>query len=325
MTSFEDLDAVVSDAAADRAETRGYRSYGAMAKLWKVGLSCQYGARITEPGRYLLHSEPGGKPHCDAVILSDDGNQVEYFTSAVKHVIPRSVFETGVATCIDKLLLVTYKVVAPDAQTDGPLLNMCAGASDAEVVSPADSDDDGNPSKADDEELVVRVGDELLQKLRMEVARTTKESLTVEDVGLLRCPLCRFRCLSRWAHWYHHIAEHHGPRHQHCCSGTKQLRLVVSLYDQDAASGISGDDYLKRSSLLIRSMVHPPLESSRNEIDRYIRVVFTQEGPVYRNLSSVQGCGGLRRVGNLYYDRGFANVLFRELLLHDSKVVWFKP
>ena len=50
----------------------------------------------------------------------------------------------------------------------------------------------------------------------------------------------------------------------------------------------------------MRKTVQPPLDHSRNNIDRHIRLVLTGNGPEYWNLEAVQQVA-LRRARNLYY------------------------
>ena len=52
-----------------------------------------------------------------------------------------------------------------------------------------------------------------------------------------------------------------------------------------------------------------------NAIDKKIRCVWHADGPEFVRLQNVQKATGLRRVGNMYYDRGFA-----EAFLHAASV-----
>ena len=196
------------------------------------------------------------------------------------------------------------------------LLAGSAGDTDAEV----DSDCDSDGPRDDEWESVVTAGDDLLSKLRLEVVGTTRSSLTRHEAIMIRCPLCPFRCMSRWSHWATHLFKYHTETQQFCCSGTKQLRIAIALFDSDRARGIDGDDYLKRSAALLRQDVSAPIDSSNDEVDRWVRLVFTESGPKYCHLKSVESDGALRIVGNIYYSRCFANMVYKELLLHDSKV-----
>ena len=65
--------------------------------------------------------------------------------------------------------------------------------------------------------------------------------------------------------------------------------------------------------------MQPPVDSSRNHIDRDIRLVFTAVGPEYRHVETVTADATLRRVRNLYYTRDFAQVLYQECMLYNAK------
>lgn len=50
------------------------------------------------------------------------------------------------------------------------------------------------------------------------------------------------------------------------------------------------------------------------------RLVLTANGPEYRNREWVDRDALVRRVGYTYYTQDFAELMYRELLWHDSKV-----
>ena len=56
-----------------------------------------------------------------------------------------------------------------------------------------------------------------------------------------------------------------------------------------------------------------------NEIDRRIRLVLTSTGPEYWSKDAVDSSQCLRRVKNLYYTMGFAELVYREYLMCDAK------
>ena len=53
-------------------------------------------------------------------------------------------------------------------------------------------------------------------------------------------------------------------------------------------------------------------------MDRYIRLVLTETGPMFQNIAGV-GDRNLRRVRNLYMTRGFADLVYQEALLCNGK------
>ena len=77
---------------------------------------------------------------------------------------------------------------------------------------------------------------------------------------------------------------------------------------------------MERSNRIIgRIFAGSPLPSSNTQYHRLLALKLTSTGPVF--LSSIEGSHsvGLRRVGYTYYDRGFANALFREALTHYGR------
>ena len=70
----------------------------------------------------------------------------------------------------------------------------------------------------------------------------------------------------------------------------------------------------------MRQTIKPPLSSSCNHIDRFNRLVLTEHESQYWNHNAILQAGRLRRVRNIHYTCGFAEVLFRECLLYNTKV-----
>ena len=67
--------------------------------------------------------------------------------------------------------------------------------------------------------------------------------------------------------------------------------------------------------------VRPSLSKKSNEIDRFIRLVLTGQGPLYKNVDALQGDDAVpvRRARNLYYTRDFAELVYQEILLCNAK------
>ena len=125
-----------------------------------------------------------------------------------------------------------------------------------------------------------------------------------------RCPLCPWRSFHKRDRVRGHIQTYHdGPR-QYTCSGTKQLKIISALGDHDALLRIlPTPSYLQRSAAILRESVSPGVCGAHNEIDKDIRLVLTRDGPQYRHIDKItHAAGALRRVRNLYYDKGFAEI-----------------
>ena len=76
--------------------------------------------------------------------------------------------------------------------------------------------------------------------------------------------------------------------------------------------------YLQRSEALLRSTITPPLSHGNNDIDRYIRLVYTNNGPEYWSLHTT-AASSIRRARNLYYDQSFAEAIYRYMSANNAK------
>ena len=70
----------------------------------------------------------------------------------------------------------------------------------------------------------------------------------------------------------------------------------------------------------MRSTIKPGLSSKVNNINKFVRLVLTETGPQYHNAVTVGSDVPVRRVGNLFYTKGFANLLFRELMMTKGRL-----
>ena len=160
----------------------------------------------------------------------------------------------------------------------------------------------------------VAVGDGLLKLLKEEVTSAVR---SVRNSPRYACRLCPARCFTRADRLAHHIHTYHAEKQQYCCSGSKQLRLIQALFDYDQLqSKPGGARYLQRSSALLRSTVSG-LDFHENAIDKHIRLVLTERGPVFKHRANLDQ---FRRVKNLYYSHGFADLFYQELLISHAKM-----
>ncbi|CAJ1377905.1 unnamed protein product [Effrenium voratum] len=241
-------------------------------------------------------------------------------------------FRNCIAGCVDENSIVGFAVEPGERKerSDLPslassldtLLELRAGAKGSEYPRPDDdqSSADASACGEEEDESVVSPGQALLAKLKAEVQVTLEEKLFPKVDEKYRCPLCPFRAFAKLTRVSQHIAKYHTVKVQFCPSGTKQVKLLLALYDEDCMRGKDGQNYLQRSSDTLRQTVAPSLLSSRTDIDKFIRIVFTAAGPVYRNLDALTDGEPLRRVRNIYYTRCFAHLVVREMLLCNAKV-----
>lgn len=150
----------------------------------------------------------------------------------------------------------------------------------------ADTDIETMPvSWLDDDGLVI-TDRTLLQDLEKEVSSAATGRRFMKTQKGFACPCCPWRCFRTVGRVAAHLSKYHVEKNQFCCSGTKQVKCILSLHDSDMISGTRRGNYLHRSSTLLRDQVQPPLSSSSNSIDKNIRLVLSCGGTV---LLSVVG------------------------------------
>ena len=173
-----------------------------------------------------------------------------------------------------------------------------------------------------DKDGMVTVDQILLNELAEEAARhlaAAKAGTTQSRGGAFPCSGCPFRSFDRCSRLAAHWQRYHCAKKQYCCSGYKQLRVILSLHDSDVLAGKRQGNYLRRSAALLRRSIQPPLSSTMNHVDRHIRLLLDTKGPSIVHIEFVQEPGRVRRCGNLYYTRAFGEKLFQEMLLHNAK------
>ena len=336
-----------SDPLNVAADRRKCRSYKETAKALNLSLKPCVGIATMESGTYLLHAEHLGMPHCIALRVEDHSDTYTLIDGDILMTIGSAAFYACAGDAVDRSSLVVFTLCDVDhvhkPETDSifvdtsMLLDLQAGVkrshSSVEKTVPlalaVDSDDDEASENlgahSQDDESVVHVGDEILELLRLEVSKSIermKEKLPPKCNNAHRCELCPFRCFSgkHPEHLLTHMIKHHTQRNQYCCSGTKQIKVIIALYDSDQFARSTSSTYIRRSADIIRNSVRPPLNSAHNEVDRHIRLVFTVDGPVYMNVDSLTNLVAVRRTGNLHYTHEFAEILFREALLNNAKM-----
>ena len=174
------------------------------------------------------------------------------------------------------------------------------------------------------DESVIRVGDELLCLLKREVEQNRRlfsKRAHTSDNARAPCPMCPFRAFQRKDRLLEHLNHKHCEGRQYVCSGTKQVKVIAALYDDDRLSGDQlRSQYLARSAALLREHVQPPLPDNHNDIDKQIRLVLSEKGPIYVNVVAVQDVHVYRRVRNIYYTHGFAELFRAEVLVHTARM-----
>ncbi|CAE7843115.1 unnamed protein product [Symbiodinium sp. KB8] len=169
----------------------------------------------------------------------------------------------------------------------------------------------------------VDVGQDLLDKLQTEVqeACALPESTAGQVFKPTTCPCCPRRRFDKRAHLMLHLQSQHVAKKRFCPSGTKQLRIAVSIYDQDALQGeVMEPNYPSRSAAIMRADVMPPIPIKFVCIDQTIRYVFTETGPMIMALHAIKSRSDLRRLGNLYYNHGFACIFLKSAAMNNASL-----
>ena len=93
----------------------------------------------------------------------------------------------------------------------------------------------------------------------------------------------------------------------------------MSIHQCDIFRGRREANYLRRSAQLIRSSVGPSSCTRRLNVDDEFRLLLSGSGPCF--ISKSVRCGALpvRRVGKMYYDKDFVDVLLRRLSQTGSR------
>eukprot|EP00438_Fugacium_kawagutii_P019392 Skav219438 [mRNA] locus=scaffold1461:120826:121707:- [translate_table: standard] len=176
-----------------------------------------------------------------------------------------------------------------------------------------------------DDEGAVFVADAILASLEEErnsFQEQVEDSHGQRKKTLHLCSLCPFRAFKERRQLLTHLRLHHTARNQFACSGTKQLKIILSLHDADCARRSMQFAYLQRSAQHMQTQARPPLSHKRNEVDRFVRLLLTASGPMYCNESALGVTVLARRVRNIFYDKSFAEILYRELVMHHANASW---
>ena len=172
-----------------------------------------------------------------------------------------------------------------------------------------------------DSKGLVTVDRVLLEELQEEVLEMVAAAQKRKPApqSKCRCPACPFRAFDRATRVAARLRKYHTTKTQFCCSGTKQLRVILALHDSDMIKGVRCGGYLKRSAVILRQQVKPSLSATNNKVDRFIRLLLDAKGPRFVHHKIVEAKATARRCGNLWYTHAFGEKLFQEILLQHGK------
>ncbi|CAE7445428.1 unnamed protein product [Symbiodinium sp. CCMP2592] len=315
--------AVLDDDKAENAEAKKtrYRTYRSVATMCGLDIVSCLGLPQPHVKTFLLHYEGNGSPHCLSVRL--EGDTATLIDGNVVYKIPVGAFQEACAAAVDRSTVVSHwKRDAKDKLDDKStlLLDLVAGATSGTSDEETDMDIDkgfGKITHDDEDENTPVISDGILQSLCQEVEDVLdklKEN-SLRQGGRRHCPFCLFRSFAQLRQLRTHMTNHHTEKNQYVCSGTKQIKVILSLYDHGASSQSRVEELLQSSASLLRATIQPSLESNRNSIDKKIRLILDATGPRYVNLESIGTTIKARRVKNMYYTHSFADLLLREMVL----------
>jgi hypothetical protein len=290
-----------------RAAERACRSYRDWTGVTEKFLHPCFKLPAAHKGDFIIHCTGATAAHCFAVREAMELCQV-YHAGQV-HEIPREDLLHAIAGAPEASGIVFFLLADAAPSEDAPLdlLDLLAGSNLLTNTFCNGADVQGGAELNEGEVVVANV---LRDRLQCEVQQL--QDKLKNDAGKTFpsqvCPLCPWRRFEKRCHLATHVAKHHTAQKRYVASGTKQVRILVAIREDDVVRGQSDrSDYLARSAALLRKQVKPPVPANVNAIDKHIRLCMIGSSPQYMSLYAVKRAKFLRRVGNFYYDRAFAN------------------
>lgn len=323
----------ISDEALPRnveATKLRYRDYRSLASLCSVDLACCVGLPASHIKSFLLHYEGDGIPHCVAVRVDGPGVSATVIDGATVYRLDMKTLQEMHCAAVDHSTMVSYWKRDPKDKLDDKaalLLDMVAGARDnsddsQEDVGGQEASSRGYNRFTGDENDAPVICDNILPSLCRERDAVMENLVNMAPMvdGRRRCPFCPFRSFAQLRLLRTHVHKHHTAKNQFVYSGTKQVKVILALYDHAASSQTSVSDFLQASASLMRRTIEPALGERISYIDKQIRLVLDAAGPRYVNLSAIGSTLHVRRARNLYYTHSFADQLLREMIMGHAQV-----
>ena len=326
------------------ASVRQARSYKDWARYKDHVLSPSYGLPSFEDGNYLIHADCGGSPHCVGMSIAA-GNCVIRDTDAIYNVSCDR-FRDCYLKALDRSTIVSFRVLQADVDdhsdvAESLLLDLMAGGAKRCTTNKLPQTCKGssklpktmakktNADKFDEEpfaDVLSQISELTAAEVQSFIAQYTGKKGGRRDKHMaklsrakVKCPGCPFRIFNRRVQLLQHIKNHHVAENRYVASGTKQLRVIISLFDEDQLHGKKPHaSYLQRSATLLQGAIKPKLSPNHNIIDTSIRLLIEPTGPRLVNRSLLGKKLLARRVGNFYYNHEFAEEFFKTMLLSKA-------
>ena len=300
------------------AKKLGYRSYRSTSIANGIELAGCVGLPPDSVKSFLLHYEGNGHPHCICVKHDVTGGCTTILDGASGFRMTVRQLKEIVSSSVDEATIISYWKPTDEARPEGKnavLLDMVAGASDEESDCSAKSNEATSLGRqCDDQDSPLVIDDGILGMLEEETKSMREEARQPKRPvnGRHQCPGCPFRSFKERRRLRTHLDKYHVAKNQYVTSGTKQLKIILALYDHAASSQQAPTNLLRKSASLIRETVKPPLPASNNLIDKQIRLLYDSDGPRYVNLSQLDEELHVRRVRNRYYTKAFGDLILKE-------------
>ncbi|CAE7251936.1 unnamed protein product [Symbiodinium microadriaticum] len=236
--------------------------------------------------KVLLHLATDGNPHCVAMETLP-GQEVCVTDVTVNYTFSLQHLSSMLSDATDRKYIILFYVNQKPDKFDNDaedeeyrlLLETLAGGNENDYSGGADEEEgdvlvrdliddgfDGEQQQEDgDDESITHVGDELLALMKKEVTTFLRGPAEhIAKQGCQACPFCPFRQWpkGRVSRLVDHVRKYHSERKQFVASGTKQLKLVISLHDFDQTAGHPRANCLSRRAAMLRRTVDPPLQSN---------------------------------------------------------------
>ena len=197
--------------------------------------------------------EGDGSPDCVAVWMEKVNNAVTVINSTQVFKMAARVFLEIYAGAVDRSTIISYWKRDPKDTVDSKsrtLRDMVAGASSSSSEVCEDAGQTKTIGNMIFEENYNRIIDDgvkdLLERADDEVFKHL-QSKSVRRDGRRLCPTCPVRCLQHLHGLRTHIQKHHVEKTQYFCSGTRQIKVILALFEHAASSHASASSLLQDS------------------------------------------------------------------------------
>ena len=238
-------------------QRRGQRTYGQVAEVLQVSVEpLQIPIDLSSLslcGKYFLPCTQQHRPHCVA-LLANATDVWELRDGKQTISIDREAFLKAWATSVDPLYLVLLQVAGPkiedafmqrSAAERRCLLELKAAAGpvrkETEIAVSAGAGNESSEMSAENESIS-RAGDRILELMRLEVDAVLAKRVKPIQAGngaMVVCPHCPFRGFHKLnpKRFFAHVEKYHVRSRQYCPSGTKQINMLISIFDGDRLLG----------------------------------------------------------------------------------------